>query len=232
MLSPAELLRRDDSSPLRDAVEASRLDSWPDSMDGIEVFGWLLLVFGMPWLERLDELLEGMLLLAVCGWLWLDELLELEELDWDCEGELEDDWDWEGCAGGCCWVCWLLQPVTTALTTIADASVRQPMLRRKSLGTAFRSVIVSLLTRSGALSHVSDFCDESRAQPGLSRWPDAYIFPTVITVCLNFDPLLRWQFYLRCKTGAPCFSQKQNVARYPRYPPVHHFQNAGGTWRV
>ena len=191
MLSPAELLRRDDSSPLLDAVFASRLDSSPDSIDGIDVFGWLLLVFGIPWLERGDELLEGMLL-AVCGWLWLDELLLwLEELDWDCDGELEDDWDWDGCAGGCCWDCWLLQPVTTALTTTIDASVRQPMPRRKSLGTAFRSVIVSLLTRFGALSHVSDSCDESRARPGFVTVAGFVCFPAAIDVCLNFDPLLR-----------------------------------------
>lgn len=82
MLSLAELLRRDDCSPLLEELAVCWLDSLPDSMLGIDELGLLGLdVFGMLWLRELDELLEG--ILAVCGWLWLRE--ELDELDWDCD---------------------------------------------------------------------------------------------------------------------------------------------------
>lgn len=65
-LSPAEPRRCEDCSPLRDAVLLCRLDSRPESMLGMEVFGWLLVAPGILWLGERDELLEG-LLLAVCG---------------------------------------------------------------------------------------------------------------------------------------------------------------------
>lgn len=94
----------------------------------------------MPWLGLLDELLEGMPVLAVEDWLLLEELLDEEELDWDWDEELEDDWDCDGCAGGCDWVCWLLQPAIVALSATAETRVRQP----NSSSTAFRSVILSL----------------------------------------------------------------------------------------
>ncbi|MFC6634658.1 hypothetical protein [Microbulbifer taiwanensis] len=82
MLSPAELLRRDDSSPLREAVLELLLDSRPDSIEGMPLLGWLLVLPGIPWLGRLEELLEGIPPLAVCDWLGLDELLLLDdELD-------------------------------------------------------------------------------------------------------------------------------------------------------
>lgn len=143
--SAAELCRRLCSSPLLEAVLASWLASLPDSMVGILVFVRLSLLLGMLWLgEEREELLEGMLL-AVCGWLWLrldDGLLELGcDWDWDCDDEL-DDWGCDGCAGGCCCVCWLLQPVTTALSTIAEASVRQLSVCCFELCTAIRRVIV------------------------------------------------------------------------------------------
>lgn len=84
MLSLAELLRRDDCSLLLEELAVCWLDSRPDSMLGMDELGLLgLEAFGMLWLRELEELLDGML--AVCGWLELDELLE--ELDCDC------DWD-------------------------------------------------------------------------------------------------------------------------------------------
>ncbi|MGL6161664.1 hypothetical protein [Microbulbifer sp.] len=91
-LSLAERLRCD-SSPLREAV--LWLDSLPDSMLGRSMLGRLLetVTPGIPWLGLLDELLEGMPALAVEDWLLLEELLDEEELDWDCDEELEDDWD-------------------------------------------------------------------------------------------------------------------------------------------
>lgn len=164
MLSPAERLRReDDCSPLRDAllslllgcpplaVGMFALGCLPLSMVGMPWLGWLLVLPGIPWLDWLDELLDGMLL-AVCDWLWLllDELLELLDCDCDCDEELEEDCDCDGFAGGCCCVCWLLQPpATTAPSTITDASVRHLALLRKSSNTAFRSDILSLLKRPG-----------------------------------------------------------------------------------
>lgn len=58
MPSPAELRRCEDDSPLRDAVLLCWLDSRPDSMLGIEVFGWLLVAPGMLWLRERDELVD------------------------------------------------------------------------------------------------------------------------------------------------------------------------------
>ncbi|WP_237063584.1 hypothetical protein [Microbulbifer zhoushanensis] len=154
MLSPAELRRRASSLPESEAVLACWLDRSPDSMLGIEVLGWAELLLGIE--EELLRLLGGLLwgmLLAVCGldWLWerLDELLD------DCDDELLDDgWDWdcdcEGCAGGCCWVCWLLQPAITALSTTIEARVCQPGGLLCCENTAFRSVIFSLLVRRSA----------------------------------------------------------------------------------
>lgn len=74
-------------------------------MLGMDVFGWLLVAPGILWLRERDELLDG-LLLAVCGWLLLEELLELEdELDCDCDCDFDCDWDCDGWAGGCDCVC-------------------------------------------------------------------------------------------------------------------------------
>ncbi|WP_237066687.1 hypothetical protein [Microbulbifer guangxiensis] len=144
MESDAELWRRLCSSPLLAAVVASRLASLPDSMVGMLVFVRLSLLFGMLWLgEEREELLEEVLL-AVCGWLWLrleDGLLGLGcDWDWDCEDELDDGcWGW---AGGCCWVCWVLQPAITALSTMTEARVRQLRVCCVEPGTAIRRVIV------------------------------------------------------------------------------------------
>ncbi|WP_323846912.1 hypothetical protein [Microbulbifer magnicolonia] len=102
MLSLAELLRCEDSSPLEEEL-AVLLDRGPDSMLGMSMLGRLLVLPGMPWLGCLDELLDGMPLLAVCGWLRLEELLLDDELDCDWDGELDEDCD--GWAGGCDWVC-------------------------------------------------------------------------------------------------------------------------------
>ncbi|MCX2779463.1 hypothetical protein [Microbulbifer thermotolerans] len=101
-----------------------------------------MLTLGIPWLGWLAELLDGMLL-AVCGWLRLDELLLDEALDW--EGELAEDCEGDGWAGGCDCVCWLLQPAIKAPNTTIDVNVRQAVPLCACLCTAFRSVIVSLL---------------------------------------------------------------------------------------
>ncbi|KUJ82610.1 hypothetical protein AWR36_012555 [Microbulbifer flavimaris] len=106
----------------------------------------LSLLLGMLWLGELEELLGGMPLLAVWGWLWLrleEELLELDcDCDCDCDDELGEDCDCEGCAGGCCCVCWVLQPLMTALSTMAEARVRQPRACCSEFRTAIRRVIV------------------------------------------------------------------------------------------
>lgn len=149
MLSPAELRRWDDCS-LPDAVLAESLDSRPDSMDGRSMLGCCEELLDGELLD--DELLDGELL-AVCGWLRLEELLLDDELDCDWDGELEDDCD--GCAGGCDWVCWLLQPTMAALNTVTETSVRQPIDCRIFLRTAFLSVILFLLRRpAGAVGRV------------------------------------------------------------------------------
>lgn len=145
MLSLAELLRREDFSPLLEELAVCWLDSRPDSMLGMDELGLLgLEAPGMPWLGELGELLEG--ILAVCGWLERDELLD--ELDWDCDWDCDElDDDCEGCAGCCDCVCWLLHPAMTTLSTTTEASVCQPTPCRAFLSTAFPVVIVSLLRR-------------------------------------------------------------------------------------
>ncbi|SHF61213.1 hypothetical protein SAMN04487965_2385 [Microbulbifer donghaiensis] len=45
------------------------------------MLGLLLLLPGMLWLGWREELVEGMPLLAVCGWLRLEELLLDEAVD-------------------------------------------------------------------------------------------------------------------------------------------------------
>jgi len=99
-------------------------------MLGMEEFGCArLLAVDILGLRLLGELCDGMLL-AVDGldfdWLLL-ELLEDCDCDWDCDGELEELEDCCGFAGGCCWVCWLLQPPITADSTITETSERQPV---------------------------------------------------------------------------------------------------------
>ncbi|MCK7598488.1 hypothetical protein M0G74_14500 [Microbulbifer sp. CAU 1566] len=102
----------------------------------------------------LGELGEG-ILLAVDG-LDLDWLLEeLDDCDCDCDcEELEElDLDCDGCAGGCCCVCWFLQPLITAASTTTDARVCQRSLclaadagvKRFAI---FRNAISFLLMRS------------------------------------------------------------------------------------
>ncbi len=127
--------RRLDSSPSREAVLDSLLERSPDSMLGKEVFGcaWLLDVDMLGLRLLLGELGDG-ILLAVDG---LDcDLLEdeLEDCDCDCDCDCEglDELDFDcccGCAGGCCWVCWFLQPLMTAAITTTEARVcqRKPM---------------------------------------------------------------------------------------------------------
>lgn len=77
--------RRDDSSPLREAVEACSLERSPDSILGIEVFGCdgLLEVDILGLRLLLGELGDG-ILLAVDG-LDLDWLEEDELDDCDCD---------------------------------------------------------------------------------------------------------------------------------------------------
>ena len=120
--------RREDSSPLRDAVLDSWLERSPDSMLGKEVFGcdWLLEVDTLGLRLLLGELGDGMLL-AVDGLDCdlLDDELDDCDWDWDCEELDELDCDCCGFAGGCCWVCWFLQPLITAANTMAEASVGQ-----------------------------------------------------------------------------------------------------------
>ncbi|WP_237058208.1 hypothetical protein [Microbulbifer sediminum] len=68
MLSPAELRRLDSSLPESDAVLVCWVDCGPDSILGMEVFGWPLLVLGVE--DELLRLLWGLLcgvLLAVLG---------------------------------------------------------------------------------------------------------------------------------------------------------------------
>lgn len=120
--------RREDSSPLFDAVLDSLLERSADSILGNEVFGCAgLLDVDMLGLRLLlGELGDGMLL-AVEG---LDfDLLddELDDCDWDCEEleELDCDCDCCGCAGGCCCVCWLLHPLITAANTTTETIVCQ-----------------------------------------------------------------------------------------------------------
>lgn len=194
MLSLAERLRREeDCSPLRDAVLSLRLDSRPELMVGISMLGcgWPLVLPGIPWLDWLDWLLDGVLL-AVCDWLWLllDELLE--ELDWDWDEELEEDCDWDcdGCAGGCCCVCWLLQPATTAPSTITEARVRHLALLRISSSTAFRSDILSLLKRLGALSDMSDFTTQAGQYPACVRWLDELAFQPQLPIVWIWTALI------------------------------------------
>lgn len=101
--------RREDSSPLREAVLDSLLERSPDSILGNEVFGcaWLLEVDMLGLRLLLGELGDGMLL-AVDG--LEDDLLDDElddcDCDWDCDELDELDCDFCcGCAGGCCCVC-------------------------------------------------------------------------------------------------------------------------------
>ncbi|GAA5524180.1 hypothetical protein Maes01_00734 [Microbulbifer aestuariivivens] len=126
------------------------------------MFARLSLLPGMLWLDDEGELGEGMLL-AVCGWLLLRLEEALLELGCDCDGELEDGGDCDGCAGGCCWVCWLLQPPTTALNTSTDASVRQPSVRPAGARcadfcTAIRRVIVLSWDPGSARADVVPVC--------------------------------------------------------------------------
>ncbi|WP_143735671.1 hypothetical protein [Microbulbifer mangrovi] len=137
--------RRSDSGPLLDAVDACWLERSPDSILGMEVFGCEgLLDVDMLGLLRLllGELGDG-ILLAVEGldFDWLDDELDDCDWDWDCD-ELDGlDGDFCcGCAGGCCCVCWFLQPLITAArtTTEARACQRRPKKSDADLCAALR----------------------------------------------------------------------------------------------
>ena len=125
--------RRSDSSPLFEAVLLSWLERSADSMLGNDVFGWawLLDVDTLGLRLLLGELGDG-ILLAVDGLDldWLEE--ELDDCDCDCDCDELDALDCDfccGCAGGCCCVCWFLQPLITAASTTIDARdcKRKPM---------------------------------------------------------------------------------------------------------
>ncbi len=119
--------RRSDSSPESEAVLDCSLERSADSILGKEVFGCAgLLAVDMLGLRLLlGELGDG-ILLAVdgLGFDLLDDELDDCDCDWDCDCDCEAlDCDFCcGCAGGCCCVCWFLQPLITADNTTTDAS--------------------------------------------------------------------------------------------------------------